>query len=549
MAYALIWVESLAVALLLVALVTAWTAHSPRRLVQAGPPVLVALVLIGAAALLTFGIGFLYTRGTLDGYRLGYALSWTVALTVGSAVVLFRGLSRPEEGASAARAWPRARLGLGLAALLVVACITFTNVDLAIKVELASVRAEAGARAMALTPPRVPDRDNAALVYQQAFDVLTPRDKLPPQQRDAWFPRQGDNGRRREDLWRAVLSGPKLDSGSEELKKFLASQRRGLALLRQAAAMPSCWFGHDYHDGFNLRLPELLRLRDGASLLILSALAKAGEGDSRGAVADLALVFRMAKHLNDPTLITFVAARAIERDGTRALEAILARATPRAEDLAPLAAAGETHSREELVCVLRMEEAAASAFFATLSDPSSTRWLVKDADSPGIWLLKGSFYRVFFLPGDLAAYHRTIRRFQELAERPYYQAQKELDAFERAFKRHQGGILTRLIMPAADKCILAAVHADSLRELRRLAVAVTAYREKNGEFPQRLDDLVPAHLAQAPLDPYDGQPLRLKRDGRDLILYSIGPDLRDDGGTPWDPVRKEGDLVFRLRGR
>jgi hypothetical protein len=195
-----------------------------------------------------------------------------------------------------------------------------------------------------------------------------------------------------------------------------------------------------------------------------------------------------------------------------------------------------------------MEDASSSAFFATLSDPNAMLWMVKE-DAIIRWLLGGSFYRVFFLSGDLAAYRRTMMRFQELAERPYFQVRKELEAFEMAFRRHQGGILTKLMMPAVVKCVMAAARRDALRELRRLAVAVTAYRIKKGKFPDRIEELVPDHLAGVPLDPFDGQPLRMKRDGKDLVLYSIGPDLRDDGGAAFDPKSQEGDLVFRLRGR
>src|SRR5439155_1352671 len=141
-----------------------------------------------------------------------------------------------------------------------------------------------------------------------------------------------------------------------------------------------------------------------------------------------------------------------------------------------------------------------------------------------------------------------MRGFQELAEPPYHQTQRELDAYEMAFRRHQGGLLTRLIMPAVVRCVRAAARADALGELRRAAIAVTAYRLENGKFPDRIAQLVPDHLAGTPVDPFDGQPLRLKRDGKDVVLYSIGPDLRE-GGAPWDAAREQGDLVFRLRGR
>src|SRR5206468_4272430 len=131
---------------------------------QAGLPVLTALLLLGAAGTYVWGVNFQHSHGALGAYPVRYAWSWAVALAVGSAVVLLLGLRRtgPDE-APAARTWPRARLAVALAAALAVDYITFANLDLAVKVELAAVRAEAGARALALSPPRVPDRDNAAL--------------------------------------------------------------------------------------------------------------------------------------------------------------------------------------------------------------------------------------------------------------------------------------------------------------------------------------------------------------------------------------------------
>src|SRR5437764_679402 len=115
MAYALIWVESLATALLVVVLVTAWAARRTRNLLRVAPPVLAALLLVGPAALLTGGVDFLVRRGAMEGFWTGYVLAWTVALAVGAAIVTFGGLRRSSAEEPAARAWPRARLALGLA--------------------------------------------------------------------------------------------------------------------------------------------------------------------------------------------------------------------------------------------------------------------------------------------------------------------------------------------------------------------------------------------------------------------------------------------------
>ena len=66
------------------------------------------------------------------------------ALALGLAVVLYRGdrLAGTEVG-PAARDWPRGGLAAALAAVVVLDCITVSNMDLAVKVRLAALQAEA----------------------------------------------------------------------------------------------------------------------------------------------------------------------------------------------------------------------------------------------------------------------------------------------------------------------------------------------------------------------------------------------------------------------
>jgi hypothetical protein len=108
-------------------------------------------------------------------------------------------------------------------------------------------------------------------------------------------------------------------------------------------------------------------------------------------------------------------------------------------------------------------------------------------------------------------------------------------------------VVTGLIVPAGGKNARRAAEVDALRQLARLALAVAAYRAKEGKYPDKLDDLLPGYIAQIPGDPFDGQPLRYRRDGAGPVLYSVGPDRKDDRGAAWDASRGKGDLVFRLR--
>jgi len=61
-------------------------------------------------------------------------------------------------------------------------------------------------------------------------------------------------------------------------------------------------------------------------------------------------------------------------------------------------------------------------------------------------------------------------------------------------------------------------------------VALRLYHLKHGRYPDSLQGLVPDYLPAVPQDPFGGAPLKYRRDGDSYVLYSLGPNLKDDGG-------------------
>jgi hypothetical protein len=542
MGYVLIWIESLAAGLLLAALVTACAARLRRRLWQVLVANLAALLLLAGPGSIAYGVGYLtWQIGSVQRGTFFFLLCWVVALALGMVVVLDRGLRRQGDGAEpAARTWPRGRLAVGLGVAVVLAGITLSNMDLAMKVQLAAVRAEAGAKILALMPARVPDRDNAAPVYHEAFDALTAVDRLP----SPW--------KQKAKVWLDVSAS--FDLQDKDLARFLQSQERGLALLRRAAAMPGCSFGRDYFLSLDLPLPELERFRRGAELLALDARTRAARGDARGALDDVAAIFSMARHANEPILLCLVISAAVDRTGVAALEEVLGRTA--APDLTRLALADVSY-RRAVQRAIQMEEAALGVpFMLTVVTPTerdSARWFAQIQGGEVHWLasafLASPFYRVFFLPDDLASYRRYMKGFQDLAGRPYTAARSGWENLERDIRAHRGGgILSGLLLPAAARCGALAARTDALHRLARLAIAAQRYRAKTGKLPARLEDLTPDYIARIPTDPFTAKPLRLKHDGKDLVLLSAGPDSTRDAPA-WEKAAGKGEITFRLRGR
>ncbi len=65
-------------------------------------------------------------------------------------------------------------------------------------------------------------------------------------------------------------------------------------------------------------------------------------------------------------------------------------------------------------------------------------------------------------------------------------------------------------------------------------LAIHRYRLDHGSGPRTLGELTPDYLPAVPRDPFAVGPLKYRPDGSGHLLWSVGPDGRDDGGKPID---------------
>ena len=63
-----------------------------------------------------------------------------------------------------------------------------------------------------------------------------------------------------------------------------------------------------------------------------------------------------------------------------------------------------------------------------------------------------------------------------------------------------------------------------------LLFALAAYRAEQGEYPAELARLCPKYVKSLPEDPFGTGPIRYKREPKGYVLYSVGPNGKDDGG-------------------
>jgi len=91
--------------------------------------------------------------------------------------------------------------------------------------------------------------------------------------------------------------------------------------------------------------------------------------------------------------------------------------------------------------------------------------------------------------------------------------------------------ITREIFPAYKKFRFKYEYNRCMNDFLLLQLSLHSYKLEHGKYPAKLDELVPKYVNNAPMDPFaTGAEYKYNRTSNSYILYSIGPDLKDDGG-------------------
>jgi len=94
-------------------------------------------------------------------------------------------------------------------------------------------------------------------------------------------------------------------------------------------------------------------------------------------------------------------------------------------------------------------------------------------------------------------------------------------------------------MPTLSLGIKAEERASVCFQISRVALALAAYHAEHGKYPAALAALKPKHLDEIPRDRFADAELTYRRTDEGYVLYSVGPNGRDDGGRGRDDPQPE----------
>jgi len=304
------------------------------------------------------------------------------------------------------------------------------------------------------------------------------------------------------------------------ISECMASNRQCLSLLHKAAGIQDCDYDWDLRQSA-AGLPQLADVRHCAQLLVLGAIYHSHVGDPNAVVQCIQDGLRLADSLRrEPALITYLVRIACIAMSLKGLEQGLS------------VTAFTDGQLKELDDAL----AAAAATLDLAQTMITERCLmIETCRDPSVGFGSGQGAGPRMLPGMTRTGIVDILNYMddciEASKRPPTQRRA---GFREATKKVEDlsflHVMIKLLAPAMGRVAELDLRARAHLDLARTALAIERYRLVTGKVPERLEELVPQYLKEAPTDPFDGQPIRYMRTDPGYRLYSILEDGQDNGG-------------------
>lgn len=293
-------------------------------------------------------------------------------------------------------------------------------------------------------------------------------------------------------------------------------------------------------------LEDVQRVRRVASVLQSQTVLEANAGKPNDAVRSVRAGLALTRAVGDePSLIGQLVRIALGAVAGRSAERVLALGEPD-EGLAELQAEflREAESSKLLVG-LRGERASVSRIFGLMESGEFT-------DTPGTGLPTAGGISAWAMRThvtyDWATSLDILTRYINAAKLPPEQRQAAMKAVPQPPSGDIRTLMTQLLLPAAEKVTDATLRIRGELSAVAVGIACERYRRQFGQWPSSLDAIPKSLLASVPGDPFGGRPLQYKRFEDGVVVYSIGPDGIDNGGSFVDTMTnpKQRDFGIRL---
>lgn len=350
--------------------------------------------------------------------------------------------------------------------------------------------------------------DNAAVLYYKAFLILQePSEDVKKMMAD--------------------LRDGKIKP-NDEIRQYLQDNRHVIEFVETAAQVRDCDWGYDISKGFDVLLPELSKIRMTAFLLTADAQTLAEEGDYKTALSKYLTIHRMARHVGDRLLISYLVGTSLNALANKRIGEILSGMPDDIETLTWLknqvyditsrsnTLKGAMSSEREIALQQLHKENIGTILesLGEVHDGMSRESIEKVLNGDEELFRASREYYSNYVTSVLAA-----------LDLPYPQSHKQLEQLsEKAEKQSAddpAAILFAAFWPAATRICTLDVKARTHSNALKAAIEVYIARAKT----RRLPDTLPAGL---PRDLFSGKDFEYEKTKDGFILRCRGKDLDID---------------------
>ena len=378
----------------------------------------------------------------------------------------------------------------------------------------------------------IPDTaENAAYVILDAFEYYQ-----EPQDRDLL----------------PIVGKAKLPARTEPLPKemgdliakYLSDNKQTLELLHEAAVLEHGRYPIDLSLGHETSLYHLADIRRCSFLLELEAFYSAENKRQDIVVQSIKSTFGVACSLaEEPYTGSHHVRISCQWLAVSALERVINRTNLSDEQLAELSQVIASAQERSDTGISRALVGQRCYVLSIFQEPASLRGMKIGSHGQTIDVpvpILQAYKALGLADMDTIEYLDMMDEYIKAPQLPPHLRLKAVEATEsKILSISKSRILLRTFAPAFKSLIK--VDLRNLAELRtaQAAIAIQRYRLAKGELPDQLKDLVPDYLDSVPTDPFDGKELRYKKLDTGFVVYSIGEDLRDNGGIEMPPTSRE----------